>query len=154
MKLPFLYKFVALLVLVAAIRARAEGDQNAFAGTWKLNVEKSHFGEAHLLPREETVTVVPGGKTTIQGISDDGKPFMYSYPFSDGKPVPFNERKNVMVTEKVSGDVMDRTITVDGNVVSKQRGQISKDGKTGTFKVDSTDGQGRHFPEVYFYDKQ
>ena len=47
-----------------------------------------------------------------------------------------------------------RSITVDGKVVSRQRGQISKDGKTGTFRVDSTDGQGRRSPEVYFYDKQ
>lgn len=98
--------------------------------------------------------VITGGTTTIEGISHNGKPFKNSYPFSDGKPVPLNERKNIPVTEMISGDVMDRTMNMDGKVVSRQHAVLSKHGKTVSFIADSTDGQGRPSHEVYFYEKQ
>jgi hypothetical protein len=152
MKRHFAYKLSALLVLVAAIESRAQGDQNAFAGTWKLNVEKSHFDSGPGV-REETVTVTTGGMTTIEGVSGSGKPYKHSYAASDGKPVPFNEAKNITVTEITSGGVMERTIHMDGKAVSRQRGVLAKDGNTVSFTVDSTDGQGRPSHEVYFYEK-
>ena len=124
---------------MGAIGSRAQGDQNSFAGTWKLNVARFHF-DLGSGPKEETVTVIPGGLTTIEGVSGKGKPYKHSYASFDGKPVPFNEMKNMTVTEIISGGVMDRTIYMDGKVVSRQHGVLSKDGNTASFTADSTDG--------------
>ena len=58
----------AMLLLTVTIASGAQADQNAFAGTWKLNLAKSHLDPA-TEPQEETVTVAAGGATQIEGTS-------------------------------------------------------------------------------------
>jgi hypothetical protein len=125
----------------------------AFTGTWRLNVAKSQFRPGPG-PKRETVTAIPGGRTTLAGMDANGKPYKVSYPRSDGREVPLDGLENVTITETIAGNAMEQTMKVGGKVVSRNHGLLSKDGRTATFTVTAADEQGRPLQNVYVYEKQ
>lgn len=142
-----------LLVLGAAILAGQTDRDNAFAGTWRLNVEKSTFNPLPG-PKSETVTAIPGGKTTLEGTDGDGKPFRLSYAWSNGKEVPIDGSENATITEVITGNKIEQVVKVGGEVISKHRGALSKNGKTVTFTIDGLDPQGRPEHSIAVFEKQ
>jgi hypothetical protein len=147
-----LSRLVPLFVSAVVFVAQAN-HSNGFTGTWKLNVAKSQFRPGPG-PRRETVTAIPGGRTTMEGMDADGKAYKVSYPRSDGKEVPFDGIESATITETIAGNTIDQTMKVGGKVVSRHHGLLSKDGRTATFTVTATDEQGRPVQNVYVYEKQ
>lgn len=79
---------------------------NGFTGTWKLNGAKSQFRPGPG-PKRETVTVLPGGRTTLEGMDAKGKPYQVSYPRSNGREVSLDGFENATMTETIAGHAME-----------------------------------------------
>jgi hypothetical protein len=97
----------------ALVFAAQTNHSNGFIGTWKLNVAKSQFRPG-TGPKSQTVTAIPGGRTTMKGSDANGKPYQVSHLPSDGKEVPFDGIENATMTETITGHAMDQTMKVRG----------------------------------------
>lgn len=126
---------------------------SAFSGTWRLNIEKSNFNPLPG-PKSEIVTAVAGAETTLEGTDGDGKPFRWSYPFSDGKEVPIDGVENATMTETRAGNKIEQVVKVGGDLMSTRRGVLSKNGKTATFTIVGIDPQGRPEHSVAVFEKE
>ncbi len=139
----------ALLLALAAVLMAQTNDR--FTGKWELNVAKSKFSPGPG-PKSETVTNMDG-RTTIEGVDPEGKPFKWSFTPSNGAVVPIEGMENSTVREKVSGDTIDHTWnTATGNMHG--HGVLSKDGKVLKYTENGTDKQGRPVHDVFIFEKQ
>jgi hypothetical protein len=115
-------KYVALtLVLLAASAGAASAADSPFAGTWKLNVEKSKLaGETFTYTATATGFEYSNGSTVKFEFATDGK----DYPIIPGRTVSWTK----------SGDNTWDSVYKDGHgtVVSKVHRVLSADGKTMT----------------------
>ena len=124
----------------------------AFVGTWKANFEKSHFPGTP--PVVDMATVAPDGRVTINETNAKGVSATWTYMPIDGKAVPVEGRTNVTVIAKnFSDNRTEQTWDMNGRP-AKSFAVVSKDGKTQTFTMDSTDKDGKPTHEVVVYDKQ
>src|SRR4051794_17028035 len=149
--LPYFSRLV--LLFASAVVLVAQTDQtSAFTGTWKLNVEKSKFTPGHA-PQSATVTLAPNGKTTVEEVDAQAKPYKWSFPWSDGVAVPIDGIENATFLEKRSDDALDQTMKV-GKRTLTARCVLSQDGRTMTRTVNGTDDQGHRWQGVQIYEKQ
>jgi hypothetical protein len=117
-----------------------------------LNPSKSKFDPPPPL-KSETVTI-EDGKTTVEGMTADGKAFKWSYSASNGATVPIEGREEgATVEEKISGHTVDHTWKTGGSV-THGHGVVSKDGKTMKYVNTGTDSEGRKIHDVYLFEKQ
>jgi hypothetical protein len=145
-------KLVFALLGLAATLVAAE----PFAGTWKLNHDKSKY-KTGAPAKEQTVTITEADgnlDVTIKGTAEDGTPISshYTVPAAGGKVIesPY---------DAVSGKRMDANqrevmYSKGGKVVFTIRTRISADGKTMTGTVKGTDAQGKPVEGTAVYDKQ
>jgi len=156
-----------ILVLVAAVALSlvASGvllaQNDAFAGTWKLNVAKSKFMGTPA-PKSETRTVVAQGdglKVTYEGIAADGSPIAYSLTTNlDGKDSaisgagPFGA--DTVAAKRVDANTTISTAKKAGKTVLTTRTVVSKDGKVTTQTVKGTSEQGQPISYTTVWDKQ
>jgi hypothetical protein len=123
-----------------------------FAGTWKLNMEKSQFSPAPAM-RSATVTF-KDGQEIDEGIRADGLPFRWSHPIPAGEEfVPVTGIENTTISTKIVGRTYDAVLRVRTGV-EHLHGVLSKDGKTLTVEGTGTDKNGESFHDVYVYEKQ
>src|SRR5262245_1242201 len=85
--LPGLFLLTAVLAISVPVAAQV---QDAWIGTWKLNLAKSKYDPANLAPKSQTVKLeaVAGGgmKGTVDGVDAQGKPSHQEYTtMFDGK---------------------------------------------------------------------
>jgi hypothetical protein len=146
------YKICLLAVLSVSAIALFAQTENPFLGKWELNSSKSKFDPPPPL-KSETVTVTDT-KTTVEGMTADGKSFKWTYGSSNGSPIPIEGREpGATVEVKLSGNVIDHTWKT-GTGVSHGHGVVSKDGKTMKYVNTGTDNQGRKIRDVYIFEKQ
>ncbi|MDQ6677836.1 MAG: hypothetical protein M3Z09_11125 [Acidobacteriota bacterium] len=145
----FVHKIPLLFVLFAIVLPAQTN--NRFTGKWELNVSKSKFSPDPA-PKSEMVTNVDG-KTTIEGIDGEGKPFKWSFMPSQGAAVPIEGLENSTVEEKISGNTLDHTWKIAGGNVHGH-GVLSKDGKTLHYTQSGKDGQGRQVNDLFIFEKQ
>jgi hypothetical protein len=132
--------------------------QSPQMGTWKLNEAKSKLPAG--LPKNSTVIYAANGdniKVTTDGTGGDGKPTHTEWTGKfDGKDYPctgdpsLDSRSYKMINEHT----LELTNKKDGKVTSSGKVEVSKDGKTRTLHLTSTDASGKKVSGVSMYDKQ
>ncbi len=130
-----------------------------FAGTWKLNSEKTKYkkGEA---PRDQTVIIAEPGPNLdvrIKGTAADGTPISahYTVPTAggEGKVIESSFFDAVSMKRDESGRQV-ITHSKGGKVVRTVDATVSKDGLTMTAEVEGTDSDGKPIVGVAVYDRQ
>jgi hypothetical protein len=148
-------KCVVLLVLaVFATAAGAAAADDAFVGTWKLNVEKSKFTPGPA-PKSETVTIEPGGKVSVEEVMADGRTMSWGYTATADTPAAITGMENSTVVEKRVGDrVVEHTWKLGDMSNMTGRGLLSKNGKSMTYTLKGTNGKGEAVHNVEIFEKQ
>ena len=140
---------ILLLVIVYAFTLSAQSS-SPFEGKWVFNADKSIFSPGPF-PRSETLTFA-NGTVTVEGVSPQGKPFVYSWTPSLGKAAPVTGGLPELTVEtKESGDTLVHMWS-DRSGTSYGEGQIAIGGKTMRYVLIGT-RWGNHVYEVSVFDK-
>ena len=100
--------------------------------------------------KSETLTFT-NGTLTVQGVSAQGRSFLWSFTPVPGKPVLVTGRDNLTVETKESGNSLVHMWS-DQSGTSYGEGQISEDGKSIKYVLVGT-RWGNHVYEVSVFDK-
>jgi hypothetical protein len=145
-------------VLVAPVFAQ----DNAFVGTWKLNVAKSKF-EGASAPKSLTRTITAdgsGAKYSFEGVGADGNSYAYSFAtMYDGKDAPVTGTgmpggADTIALKRVNAHKVEGTLKKSGKEVGKVVAEVSKDGKVSTVTMKGKTADGKEASAVSLYDKQ
>jgi hypothetical protein len=126
-------------------------------GTWKLNEAKSKIPAG--MGKNTTVVYAEQKdkvKVTVDGVDKDGKPTHSVWVGKfDGKAIPVkgNLPYNSVAYKVVNERINDITTWKDGKVVWSGRIEVSKDGKSRTVTINSTDDKGKKVSGKAVYDK-
>lgn len=157
--LPGLFLLAAALAVSVPVAAQA---QDAWIGTWKLNLAKSKYDPANLAPKSQTLkqdAVAGGGfKGTTDGVDAQGKPThteqatMFDGKASEIKGAP--DANTTRVYKRIDNRTYEYVQRVGGKLTTTARTVVSADGKTRTITTTGKDAQGRTINNVAFYDRQ
>jgi hypothetical protein len=147
---------LAMLLVPVALCAA-----DPFAGTWKLNLEKSKDAtDMPRLPKSETITVEEtenGQKVTNDQVTAKGNTQHFEYDAKyDGKEYPETGNPNVdtVSLKKINARTMQTTNTKGDKVVTTITSVISKDGKTRTSTLTTKNASGESVSWTAVFDKQ
>jgi len=146
------YLGIGVFLLTMAVPVLAQTSNEAWFGTWKLNVAKSKFDPGPA-PQSETVTIAPDGKVTVDDTQPDGTAQSWSYTYSEGTEVPITGMPNSSVKETRTARTVEHAWKFNGGSYTG-KGVMAKNGKSFTYTMDGTDSQGRHEHNVSLYEKQ
>ncbi len=154
---------IKLIVLAAASALLPSASPAQFVGTWKLNVEKSQFGNSQA-PKSEIRTVEPAGssyKISWKGVAADGSPIDFTLITKmDGKPAPMTGKgvpAGAATTSVKHIDASHDTSSVfskDGKKLWTTNTTMSKDGKTTIQTRVGKDAKGRTVNQRLVWEKQ
>jgi hypothetical protein len=152
----------ALFLATCAHLALGQDQMKLKFGTWKLNLRKSQF-PARNAPRSDTRVYENRGGGVIMSthttVGQDGKEALTIYAAKfDGKEYPVATRGSGALST-ISFHVIDAysesfVLTRDGTVATRGTTSISKDGRTMTMTLKTTNAQGRSQQTVDIYEKQ
>ena len=156
-----LVSFMSALVIVAGVSVSVCSGQaqDVAIGTWKLDVNRSNYGEGPR-PLSQIVVVAATGNgvsVTIDTVEASGRRSVDRYTaMYDGKDYPY---KGIGGTDSVSLRRIDQFSVerVDkrrGVIVQIQRRTISSDGRVMTVTRDATGRRGRALSSVAVYTRQ
>lgn len=145
----------ALLLFALATPVLAN---DPFAGTWKLNSEKTKY-KTGTPPKEVTVVMDEQGdnlQVTVTGTYDDGSPLSvkYSVPVKGGMGMVKTGDFNSVRSEVTGKHSREFHFMKDGKEIRTRRMVLSKDGKTMQTTVTGTNALGKQVSGVDFLDKQ
>jgi hypothetical protein len=132
------------------------GQTSPFAGTWKLNVEKTKLASGPAQPVTMIITV-NGEEETMRTESPYANGYVARY---DGKDYPMKNMKTgvpsgVMTSlTRIDARTVDRAEKRDGKVTSVTRRVLSPDGKVMTSTTPGTDRDGKPTKSVRIWEKQ
>jgi hypothetical protein len=137
---------------------------NAFVGTWKLNLAKSKFDPGPPV-RSRTVTVEPAGdgvKWSIEQVDANGNlGTMVETPKFDGKDYPrtgtgsLGGGGDTIALKRIDAYTLEETLKKGGEVVATFTQVVSKDGKERTAtQMTGTNSAGQPVHNVLVFDKQ
>jgi hypothetical protein len=143
----------ALLGLAATLVAA-----DPFAGTWKLNLEKSKY-KTGTPPKEQTATIAEAGsdlEVTISGTAADGTATMshYTVPAQGGEGKIIQSPYEAVSGKRIGPNEREVRYSKGGKVILTTNNTVSADGKTVTVNVKGTSAQGQPVDAVVVYDKQ
>ena len=145
------------VIVVLATSGLAMAQANPFAGTWKLNVAKSHFVPGPS-PQSQTRTWGSDGKVFVQGINAAGKPTTHRFTVKpDGKhysSVGATDEGETVSSKRVDANTVEATFTRGGQALEIANYSVSKDGKVLTLLARSTGANPRSFHNVEVSDRQ
>ena len=129
-----------------------------FAGTWKLNLEKSKY-KTGSPPKEQTATIAEAGsdlEVTISGTAADGTATMshYTVPAKGGEGKIIDSPYEAVSGKRIGPNEREVRYSKGGKVVLTTHNTVSADGKTVTVNVKGTSAQGQPVDAVVVYDKQ
>ena len=147
-------KFAFALLGLAATLVAAD----PFAGTWKLNLEKSKY-KTGSPPKEQTATIAEAGsdfEVTISGTAADGTATMsrYTVPAEGGEGKIIQSPYEAVSGKRIGPNEREVRYSKGGKVVLTTHHRVSADGKTVTVNVKGTTAQGQPVDAVVVYDKQ
>ena len=154
---------VAALVAVAAILVPALAQaQDAWIGTWKLNLAKSKYDPANLAPKSQTIkqeAIAGGGtKSTVDIVDAQGKALHQEYTTTfDGKPSEIKgapDANTSRVYRRIDNRTYEYVQTVGGKPTTTVRTVIAADGKSRTVTTTGKNAQGQTVHNVAFFDRQ
>jgi hypothetical protein len=145
--------FLALLLFAAPLFA-----ENPFAGTWKLNTEKTKYATG-TPPKNVTIVIEELGtnlQTIATGISSDGSPISsrFTVPISGGAGSVQKGNFDGVVSKQISARARENSFMKDGKTVRSRYMEVSKDGKTMTSKIKGTNPDGKPVNGMDVFDKQ
>ena len=158
-------RFIAVLAVIvfclaAAGLAQAQG--NPFAGTWKMDPQKSKASPSPG-PKEETRVVETQGdsvKGSYEGTAADGSRIAYGYTAKyDGKNYPLNgmgtpDGADTLALKPIDTNTYEVTAKRGGIVVMTARVVVSQNGKVTTITTKGTDVSGKPDSSVRVFYKQ
>jgi hypothetical protein len=140
---------ILLIVFAYGITLSAQS-ASPFEGKWVFNADKSIFSPGPL-PKSETLTFA-NGNATVEGVSPQGKPFLYYWTPTPGQAVPVTGGLPELTVEtKESGNTLVHMWS-DRSGTSYGEGQISADGKSIRYVLIGT-RRGNNVYEVSVFDK-
>jgi len=147
-------KLAFALLGLAAVLIAAE----PFAGTWKLNLEKSKC-KTGSPPKEQTATIAEAGsdfEVTISGTAADGTATMshYTVPAEGGEGKIIQSPYEAVSGKRIGPNEREVLYSKGGKVILTTHNTVSADGKTVTVNVKGTSAQGQPVDAVVVYDKQ
>lgn len=149
-----LKKLWTLAALTLAVSVMSVAADEPYAGTWKMNVAQSKV-EPGPAPRSETVTIVPGGQTTVKGTDANGNPFSWSFTPSEGVAVPVTGlASGSTVVEKRPNSRTVEHIWKVGKGHTVGRAVLSKDGQSFTYTQKGKNEDGQTVNNVILFEKQ
>ena len=156
---PSVAALVAVVVLLVPAVAQA---QDAWIGTWKLNLAKSKYDPANLAPKSQTIkqeAVAGGGtKSTVDLVDAQGKALRQEYTtMFDGKPSEVKgapDANTVRVYKRIDNRTYEYVQTVGGKPTTTVRTVVSADGKSRTVTTTGKNAQGQTVHNVAFFDRQ
>jgi hypothetical protein len=135
--------------------AMAQG--NPFAGTWKLNVAKSHFDPGPS-PKSQTRTWGSDGKIFVKGMNAAGKPTTHTFTIKpDGKDYPSvgaTDEGETVSTKRIDANTVQATFKREGKALETARYSVSENGKVLTLEAKSTAANPRTFHNVEVSERQ
>ena len=149
------YAKLALALLgLAAVLIAAE----PFAGTWKLNLEKTKYNTG-TPPKEQTLTIAEAGSdldVTLNGTAADGSAIMshYTVPAQGGEGKIIESRYEAVSGKRMGPNQREITYSKGGKAVLTAHSRVSADGKTITVNIKGADMQGKPVDAVAVYDKE
>ena len=145
--------FLALLIPAALVSQTAS--KNMAVGTWKLNTAKSKFDPGPA-PTSATVTIGEDNKIQYSEETADAKSTSWSVlPTADGTPAPITGmgENSTLVEKRIDARHTEHTWKAGaGTLMGKS--VISKDGKTMTYTLTGTGGDGKPVHNVEIFEKQ
>jgi hypothetical protein len=138
-------------------------DNDPFAGTWKLDLEKSKYSSNQAKPKDLTLTIADEGdnrKITLNGTAADGSPIKLELtaPIKGG-PVevtgaPPNNAWDAVVSKYISPTAYDFVYSKDGKEVATRHIKLGKDHQTFAASFRGPDIQGKTVTQDDFWRKQ
>lgn len=148
-----LYLVFLITILPVGFKGQNSGDE-AFNGTWKLNVAKSKFSPGPA-PKSATVTIGPEGKVVYQAESAEGQTISWSTEMKyDGTAAPITGMENSTVTGKRIDDRTVEHVWKMPDSTSTGRAVLSKDGKSMIYTMTGTTADGKPIHDRELWEKQ
>lgn len=139
------------LALPLALAAQTPAN-NAFTGTWKLNVAKSKFDPG---PGPKSVTLhLSEVKASVDEIQTDGKKLNYSFTPSQGVAVPIEGMRDATIMEQRIDDHTVEHTWKFGPQTLHGKAVLSSNGKHMTYTMTGTTLDGKSIHNIEMYDKQ
>ena len=158
-------KLLPVLILLALLSTTGyaqEGMQLKF-GTWKLNIQKSRFPPGTPPPQSDTRVYEDRGGGVVMSthttVNQQGQEALTIYAAKfDGKEYPVATR-GLGALSTITFKVIDPysesfVLTRDGKVAVRGTTTVSKDGKTLTMILNTTNAQGQTSQGISIYEKQ
>ena len=147
------------LALSFPVAAQAE---DAWVGTWKLNLAKSKYEPANLTPKSQTIkqeAVAGGGmKAVVDTVDAQGKSLHQDVmTMFDGKSVDIKgapDANTTRVYKRIDSRTYDYVQSVSGKTTVSSRTVVSADGKTRTSTTTGKNTEGQAVHNVAVYDRQ
>ena len=129
-----------------------------FAGTWKLNSEKTRY-KTGAPPKEVTVVMEEQGDqlhVTVTGMHDDGSPLSvkYSVPVKGGMGMVETGDFNSVRLKVIGKNTREFQYLKDGKEIRMRRMVVSEDGKTMQTTMTGTNALGKQVSGTDFFDRQ
>jgi hypothetical protein len=148
---------VGALLGLSSVLSAADAAPDPVIGSWTLNVAKSS-GAA--VPRSDTRTyaAADGGiKLTMKRVTAEGKEIsaQTSYKYDD-KDYPFTGSPDydTVSTKRIAVNTVEITQKRAGKVVGKSMRTVSRDGKTLTLVMRSTNAKGQAVSTTLVFDRK
>ena len=152
---------LALAVCLVAPVLMKAADASAFAGTWKLNLEKSKYSGIQA-PKSLSRTITADGDKVsykFEGEAADGSALKYSFTVQyDGKDYEISGDgpggADHIALKMVNSHVTEGTLKKGDKVIASVHTTVSHDGKTATVINKGTDKDGKPMKTTQVYEKQ
>ena len=149
---------LALALALCAALATISAAADPFAGTWRLNTEKSKYDPGPAPDRAMVTIESDGVTTTVKTESSfEGKAMTVTYKASlDGTPAPLQGSPvaDMVSVKKVDEQTREMKSQKGGKTVSESRATVSADGKTVTVVGSGLNPKGVKVTFTALYEKQ
>ena len=148
-----------LIAFVASAATTTAQGKESWAGTWKLNLAKSHYSPGPA-PKSSTVTVAAkdgGIMQTVDTVPATGAAQHWTVTAKfDGKDVAVkgNPNADMLSFKKIGDRSYEVTSKMGGKTTTTARVVISTDGKTRTNSQVGTNAEGKPVKNMLVYDRQ
>jgi hypothetical protein len=148
---------LAVIALVLTAGSALLAQSNPFAGTWKLNVEKSKYDPGPA-PKSQMRSWDASGMVMVKGINAAGKEMSYGYTIKDdGKEYPtmgaIPNTADKITSKKIDANTYEANFTKAGKHVESTTFKLSDGGKTLTIHAKGTPEIGG-FDNLQVWEKQ
>jgi hypothetical protein len=157
-------RLLNMCAAICLLSASLFAADNAFIGTWKLNVAKSKFGPGSAI-NSMTMTFKLDGSNVrriAEGTDANGKPIMEGGP--EGTSIPWDGQEHevtqppapiiTVAVKQINSHTLTATLKTNGKVSEQIKSIVSKDGKTLTSTDDLTNEKGEKMHSGQVFERQ